>query len=51
MLPNLDSVQGLMEDVVDGVGGGPGYSAADPDDLLAISEYIQSIPAIAHTPE
>ena len=51
MLPNLDSVQGLMEDVVDGVGGGPGYSSADPDDLQAISEYIQSIPAISHTPE
>ena len=51
MLPNMDSVQGLMEDVVDGVAGGPGYGAADPEDLQAIAAYIQSIPAIAHTPE
>ncbi len=51
MLPNLDSVQGLMEDVVDGVAGGPGYGAAEPADLLAISQYIQSLPPIAHTPE
>lgn len=51
MLPNLDSVQGLMEDVVDGVSGGPGYGAADPADLLAIAQYIHSIPAVNHTPE
>jgi mono/diheme cytochrome c family protein len=51
MLPNLDSVQGLMEEVVDGVSGGPGYGAADPEDLLAISQYIRSIPAVSHTPE
>jgi len=51
MLPNMDNVQGLMADVVDGVAGGPGYAAANPEDLLAIAAYVQTLPAIRNSPE
>jgi mono/diheme cytochrome c family protein len=49
MLPNMDSVQGMMEKVVDGVGDGPGFADADVADLQAIAHFIKSIPAIRHT--
>lgn len=48
MLPNGDNVQGLMAEVVDGYGGGPGYKAAPKLALRAIAEYITSVPAIRH---
>jgi len=48
MLPDFDNVQGLMAEVVDGYGGGPGYGDADEEDLRAISAYVLSVPAIEH---
>jgi mono/diheme cytochrome c family protein len=46
MLPDFDNVQGLMEDVVDGHGGGPGYKDAPEDDLRAIAAYLKTVPPI-----
>ncbi len=46
MLPNMDNVQGLMEDVVDGHGGGPGFKDAPEGDRRAIAEYVKSVPPI-----
>jgi hypothetical protein len=46
MMPDFDNVQGLMADVVDGHGGGPGFKDAPPDDLRAIALYLKSVPAI-----
>jgi mono/diheme cytochrome c family protein len=46
MLPNFDSVQGHMAEVIDGRGGGPGYKNAPESDLRAIAAYLKSIPPI-----
>lgn len=46
MLPDFDSVQGLMADVIDGHGGGPGYKDAPESDRRAIAEYLKSVPPI-----
>ncbi len=46
MLPDFDNVQGLMADVVDGHGGGPGYKDAPLDDRQAIAAYLKTIPPI-----
>jgi mono/diheme cytochrome c family protein len=48
MLPNFDNVQGLMAEVVDGIGGGGGYAQATKGDRRAIAEYIRSVPPIVH---
>jgi mono/diheme cytochrome c family protein len=48
MLPDFDNVQGLMAEVVDGIGGGPGYAQASKADRRAIAEYIHTVPPIAH---
>lgn len=40
MLPDFDNVQGAMADVVDGVGGGPGYKHGPRADLEAIADYL-----------
>jgi mono/diheme cytochrome c family protein len=48
MLPDMDNVQGLMGEVVDGVAGGPGYANANPEDLKAIAAYIRTVPPIVH---
>jgi mono/diheme cytochrome c family protein len=48
MLPNFDNVQGLMAEVVDGKGGGPGYKDAPGSDLHAIAAYLQTVPPIEH---
>lgn len=48
MLPDFDNVQGLMAEVVDGYGGGPGYSDAREEDLDAIAAYLMTVPAIAN---
>jgi hypothetical protein len=48
MLPDMDNVQGLMAEVVDGRGGGPGYSDAPEEELRAIAEYLRTVPPIEH---
>lgn len=46
MLPNFDNVQGSMADVVEGVGGGPGYQDAPEADLRAIADYLVGVEPI-----
>jgi mono/diheme cytochrome c family protein len=46
MLPNFDNVQGLMADVVNGHGGGPGFKDAPEDDRRAIAAYVKGVPPI-----
>ncbi len=46
MLPNFDSVQGLMAEVVDGFAGSPGYGDAGDDAIDAIVAYMETVPAI-----
>lgn len=46
MLPNFDNVQGLMAEIVDGRGGGPGLKNAPESDRRAIAEYLRTVPAI-----
>jgi mono/diheme cytochrome c family protein len=48
MKPNFDNVQGLMAEVVDGKGGGPGYGAAPASDLHAIATYLETVRPIDH---
>jgi mono/diheme cytochrome c family protein len=48
MLPNFDNVQGAMAEVVDGVGGGPGYKDTSELDRRAIAEYVLGVAPIAH---
>jgi mono/diheme cytochrome c family protein len=47
-LPDFDNVQGLMADVIDGHGGGPGYKDAPERDRRAIAAYIRTVPPIAN---
>jgi mono/diheme cytochrome c family protein len=51
MLPNFDNVQGAMADVVDGVGGGPGYKDAPEEDLRAIADYLLTVAPIDNDPD
>jgi mono/diheme cytochrome c family protein len=46
MEPNFDNVQGMMAEVVDGFGGGPGYGDAPDADLAAIAAYLKTVKAI-----
>ncbi len=48
MLPNMDSVSGLMAEVVDGVHGAPGYAQAPLEDLRAMAEYLRTVPPVAN---
>jgi mono/diheme cytochrome c family protein len=48
MMPNFDNVQGLMAEVVDGTGGGPGYAQAPAPELRAIAKYLKTISAVEH---
>ncbi len=48
MLPNMDNVQGMMAEVVDGYGGGPGYSQAPESELRSIAKYMKSVPPVRH---
>jgi mono/diheme cytochrome c family protein len=48
MKPNMDNVQGLMADVVEGVGGGLGYGAASESELRSIAKYLKTVPSIRH---
>lgn len=43
MLPDFDNVQGLMAEVVDGYGGGPGYGDAPEEELRAIAAYLKTV--------
>lgn len=45
-LPNYDNVQGYMAEVVEGVGGGPGYKDAEPADLRSVATYVKTVPPI-----
>lgn len=47
-LPNMDNVQGLMVEVVDGWGGAPGYGAAPESELRSIAKYMKSVPPVHH---
>lgn len=48
MLPNFDNVQGLMAEMVDGYGGGPGYRNARKEDLRAIATYLKTVKPVEH---
>ena len=48
MLPDMDSVQGKMAEVIDGIAQGPGYVEAPVADLGAIAAYLKTVPPIAH---
>jgi mono/diheme cytochrome c family protein len=48
MKPNMDNVQGLMGEVVDGIGGGPGYAQAPESELRSIAKYLKTVPSIRH---
>lgn len=48
MKPNFDNVQGLMAEMIDGYGGGPGYAKAPEVDLRAIAAYLKTIRPIPH---
>lgn len=48
MLPDFDNVQGAMQKVVEGVGGGPGYKDATDADRRAIAEYLKTVNPIPH---
>ena len=42
MLPDMDNVQGMMAEVIDGYGGGPGYSDAPESELRSIAKYMKA---------
>lgn len=46
MLPDMDNVQGLMAEVVDGIGGGVGYSKVPLEELRSIAAYLKTVPPI-----
>jgi mono/diheme cytochrome c family protein len=51
MLPNMDNVQGLMAEVIDGVGGGLGYGQAPEAELRSIAKYLKTVPPVQHEVE
>jgi len=48
MKPDGDDVEGLMAQVIMGVGGGPGFAAAPESELHAIAAYLKTVPPIRH---
>jgi len=48
MKPNMDNVQGLMSSVIEGTGGGPGYSQAPESELRSIAKYLKTVQPIRH---
>jgi mono/diheme cytochrome c family protein len=48
MKPNMDNVQGLMAEVIDGSGGGPGYAKAPETELRSIAKYLRTVPPVRH---
>jgi mono/diheme cytochrome c family protein len=51
MKPNMDNVQGLMAEMIDGVGGGPGYAKAPESELRSIAKYLKTVPPVRHEVE
>jgi mono/diheme cytochrome c family protein len=49
MKPNMDNVQGLMAEVIDGIGGGPGYARVPESELRSIAKYLKTVRPIRHT--
>lgn len=43
MMPDFDNVQGSMQEVIEGVGGGPGYRDASDEDRRAIADYVMTV--------
>jgi mono/diheme cytochrome c family protein len=48
MKPDGDDVEGLMAQVIKGVGGGPGFASAPESELHAIAAYLKTVPPIRH---
>jgi mono/diheme cytochrome c family protein len=48
MEPNMDNVQGTMAEVIDGVGGGPGYAKVPESELRSIAKYLKTVPPVRH---
>jgi len=48
MKPNMDNVQGLMSEVIDGIGGGPGYAQVPEAELRSIAKYLKTVPPVRH---
>jgi mono/diheme cytochrome c family protein len=48
MQPNMDNVQGAMAEVIDGVGGGPGYAKVPESELRSIAKYLKTVPPLRH---
>jgi mono/diheme cytochrome c family protein len=48
MKPDMDNVQGLMAEVIDGVGGAPGFARAPEAELRSIAKYLRTVPPIRH---
>ena len=48
MKPDMDNVQGLMADVVDGVAGGAGFSKVPESELRSIAKYLRTVPPVRH---
>jgi mono/diheme cytochrome c family protein len=46
--PDMDTVQGPMAEVIDGVGGGPGYGRAPESELRSIAKYLKTVPPVHH---
>jgi hypothetical protein len=46
--PDFDNVQGLMAEMIDGIGGGSGLGQAPESDLQAIAAYIKKVPPITN---
>ena len=46
MQPGGDEVEGLMAQVIHGVGGGPGFASAPEPELSAIAKYLKTVPPI-----
>lgn len=44
--PDFDTVQGLMAEVVEGRGGGPGFSHMPAADREAIAAYLRTVPPV-----
>jgi mono/diheme cytochrome c family protein len=48
MKPNMDNVQGMMGEMIDGVGGGPGYAKVPDAELRSIAKYLKTVPPVHH---
>jgi mono/diheme cytochrome c family protein len=48
MKRDMDNVQGLMGEVVDGVAGAPGYAQVPESELRSIAKYLRTVPPVRH---